>query len=75
VCERLGPALVRAKGFVHLAGEARRGFLERAGAHTTLRYAEPWGDERPRTELVMIGEGFDEAAIRRQIWACRAPQN
>jgi len=75
VCERLGPALVRAKGFVHLAGEARRGFLERAGAHTTLRYAEPWGDEQPRTELVMIGEGFDEAAIRRQIWACRAPQN
>jgi G3E family GTPase len=75
VCERLGPALVRAKGFVHLAGEPRRGFLERAGAHTTLRYAEPWGDEHPRTELVMIGEGFDEAAIRRQIWACRAPQN
>ncbi len=75
MCERLGPALVRAKGFVHLAGEARRGFLERAGAHTTLRYAEPWGDEHPRTELVMIGEGFDEAAIRRQIWACRAPQN
>ncbi len=61
VCERLGPALVRAKGFVHLAGEARRGFLERAGAHTTLKYAEPWGDDRPRTELVLIGEGFDEA--------------
>ena len=75
VCERLGPALVRANRFVHLAGEARRGFLERAGAHTTLKYAEPWGDERPRTELVMIGEGFDEVAIRRQLWACRAPQN
>jgi len=75
VCERLGPTLVRAKGFVHLAGEPRRGFLERAGAHTTLKYAEPWGDERPRTELVMIGEGFDEVAIQRQLWACRAPQN
>ncbi len=75
VCERLGPALVRAKGFVHLAGEPRRGFLERAGAHTTLKYAEPWGADRPRTELVLIGEGFDEVAIRRQLWACRAPQN
>jgi G3E family GTPase len=75
MCERLGPALVRAKGFVHLAGEPRRGFLERAGAHTTLKYAEPWGSDRPRTELVMIGEGFDEVAIRRQLWACRAPQN
>ncbi len=75
VCERLGPALVRAKGFVHLAGEPRRGFLEHAGAHTTLKYAEPWGADRPRTELVLIGEGFDETTIRRQIWACRAPQN
>jgi G3E family GTPase len=74
VCERLGPALVRAKGFVHLAGEARRGFLERAGAHTTLRFAEPWGSEPPRTELVFIGEGFDELALRRQLWACRAPR-
>jgi G3E family GTPase len=72
LCERLGPALVRAKGFVSLAGEPRRGFLERAGAHTTLRYAEPWGAETPRTELVLIGEGLDEEAVRRQLWACRA---
>jgi G3E family GTPase len=72
VCERLGPALVRAKGFVHVAGDSRRGFLERAGLHTTLRYGDPWGEARPRTELVFIGEGFDEPAIRRQLWACRA---
>jgi G3E family GTPase len=73
VCERLGPDLVRAKGFVHLAGEPRRGFLERAGVHTTLRFAEPWGADRPRTELVLIGERFDEAVIHRQLWACRSP--
>jgi G3E family GTPase len=73
VCERLGPSLVRAKGFVHLAGEPRRGFLERAGAHTTLRFAEPWGADTPKTELVFIGEDFDEVSIRRQLWACRAP--
>src|SRR5205814_3633812 len=29
--ESLGERLIRAKGFVHLAGDARRGFLERAG--------------------------------------------
>jgi G3E family GTPase len=74
ICERLGPALVRAKGFVHLAGEARRGFLERAGLRTTLRHGEPWGDDHPRSELVFIGEGFDESALRRQLWACRAPR-
>jgi G3E family GTPase len=72
VLERLGPALVRAKGFVQVAGEPRRGIIERAGARTSLRFAEPWGDTAPRTELVFIGEGLDAAALRRQIWACRA---
>ena len=72
VIDRLGSALVRAKGFVHLAGEARRGFLERAGLHTELRLAEPWGGESPVTEIVLIGEGLDAGAIRRQLWACRA---
>jgi G3E family GTPase len=73
IVERLGPALVRAKGFVNLAGEARRGFVERAGARTTLRFEEPWDDASPRrTELVLIGEGLDADALRRQLWACRA---
>jgi G3E family GTPase len=72
VVESLGPRLVRAKGFVHLAGEPRRGFLERAGLRTELRLGEPWGAEPPATEIVLIGEGLDDGAIRRQIWACRA---
>ena len=72
VVERLGPRLVRAKGFVHLAGEPRRGFLERAGLHSELRLGEPWGDDPRATEIVLIGEGLDAGAIRRQIWACRA---
>jgi G3E family GTPase len=73
VIEALGPALVRAKGFVRLAGEPRRGFLERAGTETSLRLAEPWGPDAPRTELVLIGEGLDAAALQRRLWACRAP--
>jgi G3E family GTPase len=72
VIEALGPALVRAKGFVRLAGEDRRGFLERAGTETTLRLGEPWGEDAPRTELVLIGEGLDAAALQRRLWACRA---
>ncbi len=67
----LGDRLERAKGFVHLAGEERRGFLERAGVRTELRLLEPWGDTPPRTELVLIGE-LDEEAVRRALWACRA---
>lgn len=71
--ESLGDRLVRCKGFVHLAGEPRRGYLERAGLHTELRLLEPWrNDEDRRTELVLIGEGLDDAAVRRALWACRA---
>jgi len=71
-CRELGDRLVRAKGWVNLAGEDRRGFLERAGLHTDLRLAEPWGDEPRTTRLVLIGEDLDDAEIRRRLWACRA---
>ncbi len=71
IIEQLGDRLLRAKGFVHLVDESRRGFLERAGTRTSLSYGDEWGDESPRTELVLIGEGLDEAALRRQLWACR----
>jgi G3E family GTPase len=70
--DRLGPALVRAKGFVRLAGQLHRGFLERAGARTALVLGDAWGVESPRTELVLIGEALDAGAIHRQLWACRA---
>ncbi|MBA3503447.1 MAG: GTP-binding protein [Deltaproteobacteria bacterium] len=72
VVESLGERLVRAKGFVHLAGEDRRGFVERAGIRTTLTYRDVWGDDPRRTELVLIGDDLDEAAIQRALWACRA---
>jgi G3E family GTPase len=70
--EALGDHLIRAKGFVHLAGDDRRGFLERAGIRTELRHQGDWGSGPRRTELVLIGDGLDEAAIHRALWACRA---
>ncbi|HTR56438.1 MAG TPA: GTP-binding protein [Kofleriaceae bacterium] len=72
VLASLGDRLVRAKGFVHLAGDDRRGFVERAGVRTDLTYREPWGPAPRRTELVLIGDGLDEAAVQRALWACRA---
>jgi G3E family GTPase len=72
VIDGLGARLVRAKGFVHLAGSDRRGFVERAGARTALEHREPWGDAPRRTELVLIGDDLDEAAVQRALWACRA---
>ena len=67
-----GPALVRVKGFVNIHGEDRRGFLERAGVETGLRFDAVWPSNERRTELVFIGEDLDPAAVRRQLWACRA---
>ena len=71
MCGRLGSSLVRAKGFVELEGEGRRGFLERAGARLELRLGEPWPTGPRRSELVLIGEGLDAAQLQRQLWACR----
>jgi len=72
VVESLGKRLVRAKGFVNLAGDDRRGFVERAGVRTELRHLDPWGDAPRRTELVLIGDDLDEGAVHRALWACRA---
>jgi G3E family GTPase len=69
--ESLGARLVRAKGFVHLANDARRGFVERAGIRTELRHEGEWGSTPRRTELVLIGDDLDEAAVHRALWACR----
>jgi len=72
VIESLGTRLVRAKGFVHLAGDDRRGFVERAGVRTSLEHREPWGAAPRRSEIVLIGDDLDEAALRRALWACRS---
>jgi G3E family GTPase len=72
VIDSLGERLVRAKGFVHLAGEDRKGFVERAGIRTSLAHREPWGDAPRKSEIVLIGDDLDEAALRRALWACRA---
>jgi G3E family GTPase len=71
VLDRLGARLVRAKGFVRVAGERDAAFAEKAGAVLELRRGLPWPGA-PRTELVLIGDDLDEAAIRRALWACRA---
>jgi G3E family GTPase len=57
---------------VNLAGEPRRGFVERAGIRTSLELRDAWGDAPRQTELVLIGDDLDEAALRRALWACRA---
>lgn len=71
VLEKLGPSLVRAKGFVRIAGSDDAAFAEKAGAMLELRTGLAWPGAH-RTELVLIGADLDEPAIRRALWACRA---
>ena len=67
----LAPTLLRVKGFVNVAGSERRAILSLASGRVELSSGEPWGTETPRTELVLIGEGVSEEAIRRRLWACQ----
>jgi G3E family GTPase len=54
VIEAIGARLVRAKGFVNLTGEPRRGFVERAGVRTSLELRAAWGADPRRNEIVLI---------------------
>jgi len=72
VLAALGDRLVRAKGFVHVAGDERRAFVERAGIRTSLAWADAWPPGPRRTELVLIGDALDEPALQRALWACRS---
>ena len=69
VLEAQGARLLRAKGQVWLAGAAGPHLLQRAGARTELSAGTAWAGP-PRTELVLIGDDLDEAALERALWAC-----
>ena len=64
VLDALGDRLVRAKGWIAIAGGGSI-FVEKAGLRTTFTTS----DVPARTELVLIGE-LDEASVTRALWAC-----
>ena len=55
--ERLPVGIFRAKGFVYLDKPAeRRGVLQVVGNRVRFTFGEPWGQEPPATNVVLIGE-------------------
>jgi G3E family GTPase len=70
--KRLPATIFRAKGVLAVAEAERRVILQLAGRHTRLTYGEPWGDEAPYSQMVMIGApgGLDAEALQRLLDAC-----
>ncbi len=61
--DNLPQNLFRAKGFCYfgMKGYEQKFTLQLVGNYTEIK-AEEWGEETPKTELVLIGHSIDEAA-------------
>lgn len=58
--------ILRAKGFIAVAGKPMRLLLQAVGARVRVQFDQPWGTRPRRSQLVVIAERghLDEAAIR-----------
>ena len=73
VFELLPESVYRAKGLVYLEEVPEyRVLLQKVGKRSKLRDFGKWGDESPRTEIVMIGTsgGLDQEAMRISLEGC-----
>lgn len=71
----LPTSVFRAKGVITLAeAPLRRVVFQLVGARANVVLSEPWGDEAPRTQLVLIGTpgGVDGDALQQRFDACLA---
>ena len=71
--EDLPNTIYRAKGVIQLHEMPdNRMILQMVGKRASLTLAEEWGDEPPRTQIVMIAShgGLDVEALRTQLEAC-----
>ena len=73
VFEELPNTIYRAKGVIQLHDMPdNRMILQMVGKRASLTLADAWGDEPPRTQVVMIAShgGLDVEALRTQLEAC-----
>ena len=69
----LPATIYRAKGFVYLDETPdRKGIVHVVGQRARLIIGGPWGDEKPGTQLVFIGEygGIDDCELQSRFDAC-----
>ena len=73
----LPATIYRAKGFVYLDETPdRKGIVHVVGQRARLIIGAPWGDEKPGTQLVFIGEygGIDATELQSRFEACQATE-
>ena len=73
IFEELPKSIYRAKGVIQLQEMPdNRMILQMVGKRASLTLAGEWGDEPPRTQIVMIAShgGLDVEALRTQLEAC-----
>ena len=73
IFEELPNTIYRAKGVIQLHDMPdNRMILQMVGKRASLTLAGEWGDEPPRTQIVMIAShgGLDVEALRTQLQAC-----
>ncbi|WOX48009.1 GTP-binding protein [Aeromonas sp. XH] len=62
--ERHGNDMLRYKGVLAIAGEPRRLIVQGVHRVAGFDYGSPWGDETPRSRLVIIGRYLPVEALR-----------
>ena len=65
----LGENLLRSKGFLHVANRPERVILHGVYDTWSTTPGEPWGDAKPRTEVVFIGRELDAGFLQRGLEA------
>ncbi|EAR62315.1 cobalamin biosynthesis protein CobW [Neptuniibacter caesariensis] len=56
--------IYRAKGFAALPGKPMRQVMQAVGKRLDVYFDRPWGNDEPKTQLVFIGKGIEEATIK-----------
>lgn len=75
--QRLPETIIRGKGILALAeSPERRTVVQLVGRRASFARGEPWGDEAPRTQIVLIGapSSLDDHTLQQWFDSCRVAQ-
>jgi nucleoside-diphosphate-sugar epimerase len=72
LCKVQGDFLYRIKGWIQVANDPRKYWVQSAGKECWIQAGEVWTDEKPNSCLVFIGIGLQRAPLERVLYSCRS---